>query len=160
MAPTTPFARSTALEVRDQCLCFAAQRAARELARRFDRLFLKIGITNGQFSMMVAMGGMGQPKLGELGDFLGMDHATVTAAVRTLEKRRLVALRPDRSDRRARRVALTDEGTALINKAVPLWRAEHARLDAEFASGETKEIRSRMMRLAPPLHQRPAKSAA
>jgi len=118
MTAATTFPRAVALEVRDECLCFAAQRTARELARRFDRLFAGLGITNGQFSMMVAMGGMGGPKLGELANFLGMDHATVTAAVRNLEKRGLVALRPDGADRRARRVSITAAGTALIAKAV------------------------------------------
>ena len=140
MATTTPFAKAVALEVRDQCLCFAAQRSARELARRFDRLFSTLALTNGQFSMMVATGGMGQPKLGELARFLAMDHATVTAAIRKLEKRRLVILRADSSDGRARRVSLTEAGTALIAKAVPLWRKEHAELVAQLGQA-TREIR-------------------
>lgn len=159
MAATTPFAKATALEVRDKCLCFAAQRAARELARRFDRLFLELGLTNGQFSMMVAIGGMGEPKLGELAGFLAMDHATVTAAIRKLEKRGLVSLRADGTDRRARCVSLTKPGSGLIAKAVPLWRKEHAKLDAEFPTGETNAIRSQMMRLAP-LRRQAIKSAA
>ena len=140
MTATTPFPKAVALEVRDQCLCFAAQRTARELARRFDRLFADLGLTNGQFSMMVAMGGMGGPKLGELARFLVMDHATVTAAVRKLEARGLVTLRADGSDRRARRVSLTAAGIALIAKAVPLWRKEHAILAAELGH-EAREIR-------------------
>jgi DNA-binding MarR family transcriptional regulator len=152
MTAATPFPRPVAFEVRDQCLCFAAQRTARELARRFDRLFLKLGITNGQFSMMVAMGGMGAPKLGELATFLGMDHATVTAAVRKLERRGLVTLRSDDSDGRARRVAITEAGTALIAQAVPLWRAEHAKLAMEL-DGDGAQIRDQMMRLAPPLRR-------
>jgi len=145
-----PFPKAVALEVRDQCLCFAAQRTARELARRFDRLFAGLAITNGQFSMMVAMGGMGQPKLGELARFLAMDHATVTAAVRKLAKRGLVTLRADGSDRRARRVSLTEAGIALIAKTVPLWRQEHAKLAAELGNG-AREIRGQLLRLAPPM---------
>ncbi len=151
MTATTDFAKSVAHEVRDQCLCFAAQRTARELARRFDRLFAGLAITNGQFSMMVATGGMGQPKLGELAAFLGMDHATVTAAVRKLEKRGLVTLRADGSDRRARRASLTKAGSALLAKAVPLWRNEHAALESELDGVEAREIRSRMMLLMPPM---------
>jgi DNA-binding MarR family transcriptional regulator len=149
MTATTPFAKAVALEVRDQCLCFAAQRSARELARRFDRLFSTLALTNGQFSMMVATGGMGQPKLGELARFLVMDHATVTAAVGKLEKRGLVILRADSSDRRSRRVSLTEAGTALIARAVPLWRKEHAKLAAELGH-EARQIRGHLMRLAPP----------
>jgi DNA-binding MarR family transcriptional regulator len=133
-------------------LCFAAQRTARELARRFDRLFAHLAITNGQFSMMVAMGGMGGPKLGELAAFLAMDHATVTAAVRNLERRGLVAVRADGSDGRARRVSITPDGTALIAKAVPLWREEHDKLGTEL-DGRAPEIRGQMMRLAPPLRR-------
>jgi DNA-binding MarR family transcriptional regulator len=144
------FPKAVAIEVRDQCLCFAAQRTARELARRFDRLFAGLAITNGQFSMMVAMGGMGQPKLGELARFLAMDHATVTAAVRKLAKRGLVTLRADSSDGRARRVSLTKAGIALIAKAVPLWRNEHANLAAELGN-EAREIRGHLLRLAPPM---------
>ena len=64
---------SVVLEVRDGCLCFAAQKAARLLARRFDKVFAPLGITNGQFSMMVALGGMGQPRLGALAEFLAME---------------------------------------------------------------------------------------
>lgn len=150
MSATTPFPRAVAQEVRDQCLCFAAQRTARELARRFDRLFAELGLTNGQFSMMVAMGGMGEPKLGELARFLVMDHATVTAAVRKLEKRGLVAVCADGSDRRARRASLTAAGIALIGKAVPLWRKEHALLAAEL-DHDAGEIRGHLLRLAPPM---------
>jgi DNA-binding MarR family transcriptional regulator len=150
MTTTTPFAKAIAHEVRDQCLCFAAQRTARELARRFDRLFSELALTNGQFSMMVAMGGMGQPKLGELARFLAMDHATVTAAVRKLEKRGLVTLRTDGRDRRSRRVSLAEAGSALIARAVPLWRKEHAKLAAEL-DHDAREIRGHLMRLAPPM---------
>lgn len=151
MTATTAFPRATAIEVRDQCLCFAAQRTARELARRFDRLFAPLGLTNGQFSMMVAMGGMGQPKLGALARFLAMDHATVTAAIRKLAKRKLVEVSDDPDDRRSRRAALTDAGIALIAKAVPLWRDEHARLVAEFDDGtaSAQEMRGYLLQMAP-----------
>ena len=154
MTPTTPLAKAIAREVRDQCLCFVAQRTARELARRFDRLFSELALTNGQFSMMVAMGGMGEPKLGELARFLAMDHATMTAAIRKLEKRGLVSLRADGTDRRARRASLTKAGSALVARAAPLWRKERAKLAAEL-DGEAQGIRSQMMRLAPPLRRPP-----
>ena len=124
---------STVQEIRDQCLCLATQRAARLLARRFDRLFAPLGLTNGQFSMLVALSGRWKPRLGELADFLAMDSTTVTAAVKTLEKRGLVALMPDETDARVRRPALTDAGRVLVAQAVPLWRAEHALVNAEMA---------------------------
>ncbi len=119
---------ATIHEIRDQCLCLASQRAARRLARRFDRLFAPLGLTNGQFSLMVALSGTWKPRLGELAEFLAMDATTMTAAAKTLEKRGLLTLQPDENDARARRATLTEAGGDLIRQAVPLWRAEHAKV--------------------------------
>jgi DNA-binding MarR family transcriptional regulator len=157
MPPTIPFQRSLALEVRDTCLCFAAQRAARELARRFDRALGTLGITNGQFSMMTAIGGMGDPKLGDIARFMGMDHATVTAAVRKLERRGLVALTEDGKDRRARRLSLTDEGVLTVERAVLVWRVEHMKIDREFGKPEVSGLRTQLLKLGPSL--KPAAAA-
>lgn len=152
MTATTTLPRETAIEVRDRCLCLVTQRAARELARRFDRLFAPLGITNGQYSMMVATGGIGRPKPGDLARSLAMDHATVTAAVRKLAKRGLVSVSADGGDRRVRRIALTDAGVALVKRATPLWREEHARLDAELEGRgqDARQMRALMLQIAPP----------
>lgn len=139
---TSGIERSDVEEVRDTCLCFATQRAARVLARRFDQLFAPLGITNGQYSMMVAMTGMGAPKLGQLAGFLGMDHTTVTAAVKALEKRGLVVLKPDPEDGRARRATLTRSGQAIVSQALPIWRAEHAKLDDELGVETARSLRA------------------
>jgi DNA-binding MarR family transcriptional regulator len=151
MPAATPFRQQNALEVRDTCLCFAAQRAARELARRFDRAFADLGITNGQFSMMTAMGGMGGPRLGDLARFMGMDHATVTAAVRKLEKNGLVTIREDGKDRRARRVSLTNDGIVTVERAVLVWRVEHLKMELEMAETDVPDLRATLMQFGPPL---------
>jgi DNA-binding MarR family transcriptional regulator len=122
----------TVHEIRDRCLCLATQRAARRLARRFDQLFAPLGLTNGQFSLMVALSGAWKPRLGELAEFLGMDSTTMTAAVKTLEKRGLVLLRADEADARVRRPGLTEAGREVVARAVPLWCEEHARVQAEL----------------------------
>jgi DNA-binding MarR family transcriptional regulator len=122
----------TVREIRDSCLCLATQRAARVLARRFDRLFQPLGITNGQFSIMVALSGQWRPKLSELARSLAMDQATMTAAIKTMEKRGLVALTPDAEDGRIRRPSLTPEGARIVAEAVPLWKDEHAKLAADL----------------------------
>jgi DNA-binding MarR family transcriptional regulator len=130
----------TVHEIRDQCLCLATQRAARRLARRFDRLFSGLGLTNGQFSMLVALSGQWKPRLGQLAEFLDMDSTTVTAAVKTLEKRGLLTLEPDEADARARRPALTPAGRDLVARAVPLWREEHARVQSELEGQEAAAL--------------------
>lgn len=146
-SPDASLSIETVHEIRDRCLCLASQRAARRLARRFDRLFAPLGLTNGQFSMMVALSGQWSPRLGELAEFLGMDSTTMTAAVKPLEKRGLVALRADEADGRVRRPALTQAGRDLVALAVPLWREEHAKVQADMIGHDAGNLASILGRL-------------
>ena len=137
----------TVHEIRDRCLCLATQRAARRLGRRFDRLLAPLGLTNGQFSLLVALSGRWRPRIGELAEFLGMDSTTMTAAVKTLDRRGLVSLRPDEADARARRLALTEAGREAVARAVPLWREEHASVQAELVGEDPLALAEALGRL-------------
>jgi DNA-binding MarR family transcriptional regulator len=120
-------------EVRDHCLCLHAQRTARALARRFDAAFRPLGLTNGQFSLLMALNRPEPPTIGAVAAVLAMDRTTLTAALKPLERRGLVTVREDAEDRRSRRVALTGDGRALLGAALATWRGAHAELDAMLA---------------------------
>lgn len=143
MTDTTPdlLPRETVHHIRDTCLCLAAQRAARRLARRFDAALRPFGLTNGQFSLMVALNQPEPPPIGRLAPFLGMDPSTLTAAVKPLARRGLLTVEPDPDDRRSRRVRITPEGVALMRQAVEVWRAEHAALEAGTSETEMEDLR-------------------
>lgn len=127
---TLPF--SITIEVRDRCLCLQAQRAARALARRFDAILRPFGLTNGQFSLLMALNRPEPPTISALAEFLAMDRTTTTAALKPLERRGLLLVTPDPDDRRSRRPVLTEAGRTLVAHAVPAWRAEHDALDAQL----------------------------
>lgn len=59
-----------------------------------------------------------------------MDRTNLTAMLKPLQRRGLIATLLDGKDARIRRLALTDKGRALLDAALPIWRAEHDRLDA------------------------------
>lgn len=126
---STTLLRTATLEVRDRCICFRAQRAARALARRFDAAFRPFGITQGQFSLMMALNRPEPPTMGEVAPFLAMDRTTLTAALKPLRRRELVTIAPDKADARTRRLSLTDAGRAVLAEALPVWRAEHDAVD-------------------------------
>jgi DNA-binding MarR family transcriptional regulator len=139
--------RATVHHVRDTCLCLAVQRAARRLARRFDRALRPFGLTNGQFSLLVALNQPEPPPIGRLAPFLAMDPSTLTAAVKPLARRGLLTVEPDPQDRRSRRLRITPDGVALIRQAVEVWRTEHATLEAELTEPALAALRDGLARL-------------
>ncbi|MFO0987731.1 MAG: MarR family transcriptional regulator [Alphaproteobacteria bacterium] len=129
--------------VRDTCICLHVQRAARALARRFDEALRPLGLTNGQFSLLAALNRAEPARLGQVAELLAMDRTTLTAALKPLERRGLVGVAVDQSDRRGRRLELTPAGHALLAAALPVWRREHARFEAEALKGKTSLDRMR-----------------
>ncbi len=129
---------ATTRHIRDHCLCLKTQRVARVLARHFDEAFRPLGLTNGQFSLLNAINRPEPPTMGSVASLLAMDRTTLTAALKALERRGLVAVSRDPDDRRSRRLRLTEEGGELLDEATPIWRSAHAEVDAliEQTDGE------------------------
>jgi DNA-binding MarR family transcriptional regulator len=136
----------TTLLVRDSCLCLHVQRAARALAKRFDDLFRPMDLTNGQFSLMMALNRPEPPGMAPVAALLAMDRTTLTAALKPLERRGLVAILSNPTDKRGRLLSLTAEGRALLAQAVPLWAAEHAAMETELADADA--LRADLLRLS------------
>ncbi|HWK64344.1 MAG TPA: MarR family winged helix-turn-helix transcriptional regulator [Rhizobiaceae bacterium] len=120
----------TTLHVRYACLCLHAQQAARALARRFDVALKSVGITSGQFSLLMSLNRPEPPSLGSVAATLAMDRTTLTANLKPLERRGLVESAADPQDRRAKRLRLTRTGRSLLIEALPIWRRVHAEIEA------------------------------
>src|SRR5919199_5879849 len=127
-ARDVPF--ETTLLVRDTCLCLHAQRAARVLARRFDEALRPLGLTNGQFSLLMALNRPEPAGMGAVASLLAMDRTTLTAALKPLQRRGLLEVRSDPKDRRGRLISLTPAGLELLARAVPIWERTHAGVEA------------------------------
>ena len=148
MVMSKPIPVETGREVRDRCLCFYTQRAARTLARRFDNAFLPYGITNQQFSMMMMLNNAGNPRLGAVADFLAMDRTSLTAALKTLEQRGFVVIARDEDDRRSKRISLTAAGGKTLKAAVPVWRSEHDKIESEMQGADPNALRAMLRAVA------------
>jgi DNA-binding MarR family transcriptional regulator len=127
--------------VRDACLCLHLQRAARALARRFDEAFRPLGLTSGQYSLMMSLNRREPPSIGSVASLLAMDRTTLTAALKPLQRRRLVTVMIDADDRRSRRLKLTGAGRALLARAVPSWRRTHAEIERALPRAGADRLR-------------------
>ncbi|MFZ0392464.1 MAG: MarR family transcriptional regulator [Terracidiphilus sp.] len=131
----------TTLLVRDSCLCLHVQRTARALARRFDEALRPFALTNGQFSLLMSLNRPQPPPMGPVANLLAMDRTTLTAALKPLERRGLVQISPDPSDRRSRILKLTREGRKLLARAAPVWQKTHGEVERQLPAGAPDELR-------------------
>jgi DNA-binding MarR family transcriptional regulator len=138
----------TTLLVRDCCLCLHMQRAARALARRFDKVLRPYGLTNGQFSLLMSLNRPEPPSMGPVASLLAMDRTTLTAALKPLERRGLVKILEDQSDRRTRLLKLTDRGRKLLASALPLWKRSHDEVEQLIPNRDPDELRKSLQALS------------
>jgi DNA-binding MarR family transcriptional regulator len=141
-----PFA--TTLRVRDACLCLHLQRAARAVARRFDAALRPLGLTSGQFSLLMSLNRPQPPSIGAIASLLAMDRTTLTANLKPLARRGLVTIEVDPADRRGRRLSLTAAGRARLAAAVPAWERTHAAIEAGLPRSDPDDLRAELRSLS------------
>jgi DNA-binding MarR family transcriptional regulator len=133
--------------VRDHCLCLHVQRAARALARRFDDVLRPIGVTQGQFSLLVSLNRAEPPTIGAGANLLALDRTTLTANLKPLERRGLVKVVVDADDKRSRRLVLTPLGRELLAAAAPVWKRAHAKAERLLKSASPDIVRAGLREL-------------
>src|SRR5690606_12049942 len=111
-----------ARQVRDSCLCLQVRRAARALARHYDEALRPVGLSNGQFSLLMLLNRPAPRTMAEAASLLAIDRTTLTASLKPLQGRGLLDMSRDPADRRIQRLCLTPEGRRLLVQALPLWR--------------------------------------
>ena len=126
----------TTVHVYNHCLCFAAQRAARALARRFDEALSPIGLTSGQFSLLTSLNRPEAPSMGSIAALLVMDRTTLTANLKPLEHRGFLEIAVDAADRR------------VLQSALPIWQDVHGEIDRLMPASDGRTLRRGLRALA------------
>jgi DNA-binding MarR family transcriptional regulator len=135
-------------EDRDTCICLHLQRAARAVARRFDAALRPLELTNGQFSLLMSLNRPDPPSIGSVSALLAMDRTTLTANLKPLERRGLVRVTADGTDKRTRRLTLTPAGRVLLVAACPIWKRTHAAVEQLLAASSIDRLRADLCALS------------
>src|SRR5215471_20466859 len=130
--------------VRDNCLCLRVQRASRGIGRMFDDAFRPFGLTNFQFSLLMMVNRPSPPTIGGLAESLAMDRTTITANLKPLERRGLLAVRRDDGDSRVKLVILTGAGRSLLAKCVERWQAANEAVRSRVGANELCSLYSNL----------------
>ncbi|WP_269583189.1 MarR family winged helix-turn-helix transcriptional regulator [Roseibium sp. Sym1] len=103
------------------CVLDNARKAARAVSRHYDRLARQVGMTAGQFSVLVAVRRARQETTGELADRLSMERTTLVRNIALLERKGLV-ISAQAENGRGKHYLISAEGARLLATALPLWR--------------------------------------
>src|SRR5437867_9804553 len=135
-------------QVRNTCICLHLRQAARAVARRFDAALRPLGLTSGQFSLLMSLNRPKAASIGDISALLAMDRTTLTANLKPLARRGLVTVSVDDADKRSRRLTLTPAGRALLVAALPVWEKEHAAINALLAETDPDRLRTDLRALS------------
>jgi DNA-binding MarR family transcriptional regulator len=130
------------------CTNTALRRAARRLGNLYDDALAPVGLKATQIGMLADIERLSaadegrSPTLQDLATKLGLQISAVTHALRPLVRDGLIALSPDKEDRRAKRASLTAEGVALLHRALHLWAAANRQVEVVLGSESATALRA------------------
>ncbi|WP_054310432.1 MarR family transcriptional regulator [Mesorhizobium sp. 1M-11] len=115
----------------DRQLCFALYSASGLMTKLYRPLLAPLGLTYPQYLTMLALWERAPRTVGELGDTLGLDPATLTPLLKRMEAGGLISRRRDPADERRVLVQPTAEGEALRAAAGGIQEALGCQLPLE-----------------------------
>jgi DNA-binding MarR family transcriptional regulator len=119
------------------CTCRRLRRVARLVTQLYDEALSAHDLTIAQFGLMTTIAqhratNAKDISIGVLANTVGLDPTTLNRNLNTLQREKLVEVRPDKKDRRVRAVALTARGRQRLKDALPAWRAAQADLEGRL----------------------------
>jgi DNA-binding MarR family transcriptional regulator len=114
--------------------------------RELERVFAEHGLTGGDFDVLATLRRSGAPyrlSPGELSRSTMITTGGMTKRLDRLEARELIRREADPSDRRGRLIALTEEGRALVDRAVEA----HIRNEEGLLAGLSASKREQLVEL-------------
>jgi len=119
--------RAELAEVAARCACRNLRRTARAVTQLYDQALRPSGLRITQYTLLVAVALSEPVPITRLADALDLDRTTLARDLKPLTERGLVQIAAG-EDRRMRRVRLTPQGRAAMERAYPLWQRAQARI--------------------------------
>lgn len=125
-------------KVENSCMGMRVRRAARVVGNYYDGHLKSVGLKGTQFTLLNAIFLNPSITITQLADLLLLNRTTLNRNLKPLERQGLVRTSPGK-DQRTRVLKLTQEGSGLLQSALPLW--------LEAQSGVVETLGARTQRL-------------
>jgi DNA-binding MarR family transcriptional regulator len=124
-------------------------RLAAHLERELAAICMAAGLKAGQFQVLAELRGRDPLPMtaSELAKAIVLTSGGMTPVLDQLEERGLVTRQVDPEDRRARRIAITEKGRSIVNRALEQQVARHRALNAELALDEREALTTILRKL-------------
>jgi DNA-binding MarR family transcriptional regulator len=129
------------------CTCLRLRKASRRVSQIYDQHLKPFGLTVTQYGVLSHLAIFDGISIGELADKLVMDPTTLTRNLRPLERQGLLAVKPNRRDKRARSLGLTFKGRNAFEKAKPGWVRAQRHIEQVFGEMETPALNAALDRV-------------
>lgn len=134
------------------CVHFNLRKATRAISQHYDKILVPTKLRCTQFTILTILSRMGALTITELAEHLVMDRTTLTRNLKPLEKEGYLTIRPDITDKRSRRIALTNTGKATQEKAMPYWQQAQNEMVAFMGERSTQQLIKHLRKISK-LHQ-------
>lgn len=115
----------------DDCLCFAARRAARAITQYYDRQLRDSGLRATQFTLLAFLLNAGSCSVNQTAEYLGMERTTLSRNLEPLLDAGYVRIGSG-EDRRVKKISITAQGRAKAQSALPAWRQAQQAMTARL----------------------------
>jgi DNA-binding MarR family transcriptional regulator len=109
------------------------------LTQQYDEALRPLGLTITQFTILQALSLAGEITQGTLGDILAMDSTTLTRTLAVMNRQGWIA-KGLGTDRRERRLRLTQAGKSELARAVPCWQSTQESLRARLGKQRWNDL--------------------
>jgi len=131
---------ATVTRIARSCICYQTRMTAHAVTRAYNRALAPLGLEVTQFNILAALALARTNSVTALSEALALDRTTMTRNLKRLEAAGLVSVSTGQG--RAVRPALTEGGAALLSAAIPLWEAEHVKMETAVGAdlwGSTRD---------------------
>jgi len=132
------------------CSNSAVRRASRQLGQLYEDAMGDTGLKGTQFSLLSQIARSGSPSLKTLAEAMVMDLSALGHTLKPLLRDGLVELVPDESDRRVKRVRLTETGAVRQRELTARWQIAQDRFDRVFGKEKSEELRRTLAFISSP----------
>jgi DNA-binding MarR family transcriptional regulator len=144
----TPEEQAAALAERNRCNSQALRKAMRHISAFYDEVLAPTGLRSTQRSLLMNIARMGAPTINQLAEKLGLDRTALSRNLRPLTREGLIAVVPDKKDKRIRCVTLTRKGDERLRQTLHLWQVAQERFEKAFGREEARIFRETLAKIA------------